>query len=170
MTENEALQLQSLYANINQITMQLSQLDMQKRQLTFQRNQINNQKSQISGQIKDANYTRDLGKALYPNECNNNIVFDVSGDDNTKSQKTNKIREQMSYQSAGRTITALNISLDDSDTQKSFLNEQEISLTQQKTELNNQYNQLTAQKDLIIKQARENLNNIKKTFLDYFAK
>ncbi len=192
MTESEALQLQSLYANKEQLTKQSAQIDFQKRQLDLQKRQIDLQKkqldlrnNQIGQQISDLEHTKGLSTKLCTNiNSNSDFVFQsaeaffnnitLSGFEDAQLPE---LREKMSYKSAVKNLELLDSENATMVDQRNFaakqlllVAEQKLMLAEQAETLNEQLGFVNTQIGYIISQARKNLDSVKDAFKKYFGK
>ncbi len=176
LTENEALQMQSIYVSIDQLNKQKNQIDLQLDQITLQKRQIELQKKQVDRQITDLDNNIKLSKLVKPDDYNKQINFDI--DLSTGSEAIiSKINYQMSYASAKGNKDLLVSSDDSVDTQVKLTEVQKTLLGRQESEISAQRNLLETQISIydkqinnMITQARSNFTAIKDVFNKYVSK
>ena len=165
LTETEAAQFRSLFDSIRQIEVQKLQIDLQNRQIDLQDRQIKNQ-------IVDLEYSRSIIKNSDPINYNKDMDFDFSKLDPTekteRADKIEKLNLQNSYRIAERDLY-LHTTID-SNNPHELLRSQAGLVVKQSELLDTQLNSIYEQINLIVKSAKRNLSQIKKTFVDYFAK
>ena len=176
LTENEALQIQSIYVSSDQLNKQKNQIDLQLDQITLQKRQIELQKKQVDRQITDLDNNIKLSKLVKPDDYNKQINFDI--DLSTGSEAIiSKINYQMSYASAKGNKDLLVSSDDSVDTQVKLTEVQKTLLDRQESEISAQRNLLETQISIydkqinnMITQARSNFTAIKDVFNKYVSK
>ncbi|MBD5583540.1 MAG: hypothetical protein HDQ88_00425 [Clostridia bacterium] len=167
MNESEALQLQSLYENSNQLRKQLEQIDFQKSQIDLQESQISFQNQQLAHQInQSAQQQSDLEyEKIYHEKVPGNDSYtlkkilsqsaegywdsvnlvDKNGqplNDDEKKKKLIEAKELVPYKSAVH-------NLDLAKTSDTLMNKQKELLNKQLNSLFSQRSLLSSQKDSV---------------------
>ena len=185
MTESEALQLRSLYANKEQLTKQSAQIDFQQKQIDLQKKQIDLQNKQIVQQISDLEHNKVLSTKLCTNINSNSDFVSQTAEaffnkitlSGFEDAQLPELREKISYKSAVKNLKLLDSgNASDIDQKKLatkqlvLVAEQEKMLAEQAETLNEQLGFVNTQISYMIAQSRNNLFAVKDAFKKYFGK